>query len=56
MALKEEAESEWQSVCGKLFQMDQHKKNNLSPNIFVFTQGVKNVYVLDVDCNCFAGQ
>ena len=36
-------------------QMGQHKKNYLSPNVFVFTQGVTKVNVSDADRNCLAG-
>ena len=36
-------------------QMGQHKKKDLSPNVFVFTRGVTKVRVSDADRNCLAG-
>ena len=52
MALKEEAESEWRSVRGKVFQTEgPAKEKDLSLNDFVFTQGVTKVRVSDADCN-----
>ena len=45
-ALKEEVESEWRSVGGKLFQTDGLAiKKDLSLNVFVFTRGGTKVRV-----------
>ena len=55
--LKEEDQSEWLSVLGKLFQTDGpvQEKDLSFKKVIVFTRGATRLQVSDADCNCPVG-